>query len=493
VSSVVKSVDTPFRLLTVAVFAAATVPRLVHRGMFVDGVTYASVARNLAEGRGSFWSPFYTSTIYPEFHEHLPLGFWLQSLWFRVFGDHLFVERAYSITAALTTAFVIAWIWRRLAACGESHHGLPNRTNDAAGQDWLPILFWITVPVVSWSIVGNLLETSVAVFTTVAVAAAIAAAYGERTTAAAGWGMLSGASIVAATLTKGPAGLFPLVAPVVFWPISGRRLGWASLAGQWATVALCAVALWSMTVARVSLTQYVYQQVLPALGGQREVSAGPLTIVTQLVQAVLAPMLVVGGLVILASRRFVAPSQQQHGEAVSLFVLGLAGTLPIAVSAKQAGHYLVPAVPLYALAAAREIAPTLAVLADRIAARRTGLDLLSAAVVLVTIGITPAVGRDRARLADLDVLDSTIPRGETVGICLASNDDWGLHAWFERRFHVSLDAAHGLGPGWFLVTKDTRDTKDHKGPEAGSISGCPPASCRPATDPARQLVLMRCR
>src|ERR1700674_775371 len=123
-----KSVDTPFRLLTFAVFAAATVPRLVHRGMFVDGVTYASVARNLAEGRGSFWSPFYTSTIYPEFHEHLPLGFWLQSLWFRVFGDHLFVERAYSIAAALTTAFVIAWIWRRLAARGES-------PATAAGQD----------------------------------------------------------------------------------------------------------------------------------------------------------------------------------------------------------------------------------------------------------------------------------------------------------------------------------------------------------------------
>ena len=87
----------PFRLLTLAVGAAATVPRLAHRGMFVDGITYASIARNLAEGRGRFWAPSYTATVYPEFHEHPPLGFWLQSLWFRVFGDHVFVERAYSI------------------------------------------------------------------------------------------------------------------------------------------------------------------------------------------------------------------------------------------------------------------------------------------------------------------------------------------------------------------------------------------------------------
>ena len=52
------------RLLTFAVCAAATVPRVTHRGMFVDGVTYASIARNLAEGHGSFWSPSYTATLY---------------------------------------------------------------------------------------------------------------------------------------------------------------------------------------------------------------------------------------------------------------------------------------------------------------------------------------------------------------------------------------------------------------------------------------------
>jgi 4-amino-4-deoxy-L-arabinose transferase-like glycosyltransferase len=484
----------PFRLFTFTVFAAATVPRLVHRGMFVDGVTYASIARNLATGQGSFWSPFYTSTIYPQFHEHPPLGFWLQSLWFRVLGDHLFVERAYSVAAALATALVIAGIWRRL--------NLGDEASGSAALDWLPILFWIAVPVVSWSIVGNLLETSVAVFTAAAVAAAIAGAYAERMDAAAGWGILSGASIVAAALTKGPAGLFPLVAPVVFWPISGRHRGWASAAGQWTTVVLCAAALWSVPVDRASLTQYVDQQVLPALSGQREVSASSLTIVTQFVQAVLVPIFIVGGLVIVASRRFVAPSRQQRSEAASLLLLGLAGTLPIAVSAKQAGHYLVPAVPFFGLAAARVVAPTLEVVADRIAARRS-VDLLTAAVVLATIGaaLTPAVGRDRARLADMDALESSIPRGETVSICQASNDDWGLHAWFERRFRVSLDADQGSQRQWLLVTKDivtkgtkdTRATKDHKGAETGASEGCPPATCRPVSDPGRPLVLMRCR
>jgi len=112
-----------FRLFTVAVCAAALVPRVAHRGMFVDGVTYASIARNLALGRGSFWSPSYTLTLYPQFHEHPPLGFWLQSWWFRLLGDHLFVERAYSIAVALATAVLIAAIWRRLATVGPAEAG----------------------------------------------------------------------------------------------------------------------------------------------------------------------------------------------------------------------------------------------------------------------------------------------------------------------------------------------------------------------------------
>jgi len=94
------------------VVAAALLPRLAHRGMFLDGLTYASIARNLAEGRGRFWEPSYTATIYPVFHEHPPLGFWLESLYFRAFGDHWWVERLYCATAAVAIALLVARIWR---------------------------------------------------------------------------------------------------------------------------------------------------------------------------------------------------------------------------------------------------------------------------------------------------------------------------------------------------------------------------------------------
>src|SRR6266571_4350347 len=214
--------------------------------MFLDGVTYASIARNLAEGRGRFWALHYTETIYPAFHEHPPLGFWLQSLWFRIFGDQWFVERAYSAAAAALVGVFIVITWRAARA-------VPG----ARDQDWLPVALWMAAPVVSWTIVGNLLETTVAVFVIAAVAVLIAGqpvredrrtrvpswdfAASGSVAAALGRGCSSGLCIVAATLSKGPVGLFPLAAPFALGLLPERRgrWMWAGSAGQWTILGVC--------------------------------------------------------------------------------------------------------------------------------------------------------------------------------------------------------------------------------------------------------------
>jgi len=89
---------------------------------------YASVSRNLGEGLGSLWVPYYTA-LDPQFHEQLPLTFWLQGLAFRLFGDHLAVERAYSVLAGGFTLLFVAMLWRSTAR--DRRYG------------WLPVLFWL--------------------------------------------------------------------------------------------------------------------------------------------------------------------------------------------------------------------------------------------------------------------------------------------------------------------------------------------------------------
>jgi 4-amino-4-deoxy-L-arabinose transferase-like glycosyltransferase len=460
-----------FRLLTIAAFAAATVPRLAQRGMFVDGVTYASIARNLAEGRGTFWTPFYTATLYPQFHQHPALGLWLQSLWFRALGDHLIVERAYSFTAAAITALLIAAIWRMIASESGGRH-----------YDWLPVAFWILVPVVSWSIVGNMLETTVSLFTTAAVLAVVASGRAGTALASMTWSVLSGLCVVAAVGTKGPVGLFPLAAPLLSSSIRGGNRIRTVLVPQWAMTFLAAALVWSFDESRASVLAYLSAQLLPAVGSRRELTPDSFLIAKMLVQGVWLPMSILAAIMIAAARGVAPVPRHLRAQAISFLLLGLAGTLPILISTKQMGHYLVPAVPLHALAAACLVYPTVAPVAEAFSrTRRQTLNIVGLAIVAGTIAASfvPALERDGKRLANLSTMASSIPRSAVVGICEGSSDDWGLHAWFERLFLVSLDPADGRRRAWFLKS----------GPNQND---CPPARCAATTDSSQELVLMQC-
>ena len=105
-------------------------------------------------------------------------------------------------------AVVIAGIWRRLLS---------------APLDWLAVLFWLTPSIVSWGAVNNMLENTQALLTTTAVLLMLDATRASTAAATAIGSTVAGVAVVAAVLTKGPAGLFPLVAPLVFgWLLRHR-------------------------------------------------------------------------------------------------------------------------------------------------------------------------------------------------------------------------------------------------------------------------------
>jgi 4-amino-4-deoxy-L-arabinose transferase-like glycosyltransferase len=123
--------------------------------MFVDGLIYATIAKNLAEGKGTFWNLHFTNTFMSEFHEHPPLAMGLESIYFKLFGTSRFVEKFYSLTTCLLVVFGIMKLWIQL--------GFQKSTR------WSPILFWMFVPVIFWSCNNNLLENTLVIFTTFSV------------------------------------------------------------------------------------------------------------------------------------------------------------------------------------------------------------------------------------------------------------------------------------------------------------------------------------
>jgi 4-amino-4-deoxy-L-arabinose transferase-like glycosyltransferase len=490
------------------VLVAVLLPRLAHRGMFLDGITYASIARNLAHGRGRFWEPFYTATIYPRFHEHPPLGFWLESLFFRALGDHWWVERLYCATTALLTALLIAGIWRAVYQDQPSATTGPRAA--ARDFDWLPVLLWMSVPIVSWTIVGNLLEATVSVFVTAAVASLVvpgpvgptpetpgeqvrpgpcsADPQRRRAVSAAPSivaGAVSGLCVVAAAFSKGPVGLFPLAAPFALCVLRERRhaLRWWIL-GQWATVGACAVVMLLAPASREGLGVYGNQQVLATLLGRRGTSGSSMTTLVTLLQGVCLPMMLVIGIFRLAAGRSSVADVRERRIAAAFLLLGLIGTLPIMISPRQAGHYISPATPFYALGVAalgltstREFLRRLAGVCTRTTLRIAAVAVLALAVAATRV---PALERDSAWLADLDRLEAVAPRSATVAICGDVNSNWLLHAWMQRRFEISLDAGAPASRDWFLTTK------------AGDRQ-CAAPPCAPVSDSGGSLVLLRCR
>ena len=64
----------PFYITILALFIGIISPFMFTDGMFMDGLYYACISRNLALGIGSFWDLEFTETLGKHFHEHPPLA-----------------------------------------------------------------------------------------------------------------------------------------------------------------------------------------------------------------------------------------------------------------------------------------------------------------------------------------------------------------------------------------------------------------------------------
>jgi len=120
-------------LLSLSFLLLLLSPYLFSYGMFFDGIIYSAVSRNLAIGFGSLWKPAYSLTLGREFYGHPPVGFWIQSVVYRLFGEALWLDKAYTLLVGgvnLVLFYVL--------------YGLLRRRGDPGF--WAPLLLLSTFP-----------------------------------------------------------------------------------------------------------------------------------------------------------------------------------------------------------------------------------------------------------------------------------------------------------------------------------------------------------
>ena len=433
-----------FWIYPIIIFFLLFAPNLLREGMFVDGVWYAAISNNLAHDIGGFWAPLFTKTIYPIFYEHPPLAFWIQSMFFDLFGEHFFVERLYCFLVFLVSAWLIILIWREVFSEKPEYTSL----------SFLPIIFWMLNTGIFFAYPNNVLECTMTVFLMTSIYLLIKSTLSNNRL---GYFLiiLAGIFVALGFLTKGFVALFPLIFFLLYQPVFKTNIT-QNLVRSMVLVgsfSLIIIIIFQSPDARIFFYNYLDNQVIAALKGQRieNLRENRFFLLIWLLNS-----FVIVGVVCLfliasyywfkkKSSTMIVKSPEVKKWGIFFILIGLSASLPLLISLKQAGYYLVPSIALFSIAISVLMAPITSKLISSLRSSKyhrwgliSTLILLFVSIVLALSNIGTVDKRDRDRIALVKEVSKVVPRG----VVLSSNTesfDHSLHGFFQRYHMVALD------------------------------------------------------
>lgn len=423
--------------------------QLVHVSMFFDGGIYAAVARNLAEGRGTIWAPYFSDWLFPTFAEHPPLMFWLHAVGFSVFGDTIAVEKTFSLLTFIVSALLLFQIWMRLS------------NDDVVVQKAFPLalLMALIAGRVNWGFANGLLDNLLAVFSLTAVLLIIIAY--ERTTAVFPVRRLvilslAGMFICLSLMTKGPVGLFPLAAPAIYWLLFRNSSFLSMILDSFAILIVIIIflgCLYGYDSSREAIQRYLAAQLFASLSGARGHYGGGFYVFRKIL-GVNGYSLAILALASLAAWRWklgksgAEVNRSRFKRAAFLILIGMSASLPIGLSPRVANFYFNTSLLFYSAGLAILVAP---VFMDALSCLREGqakvlrfcsLLFLTASIVIVVanVGRPGADARTIEQAAAIKgfVCPNTADCKPIISVCQNAWQDWALHTYLQRYYKISI-------------------------------------------------------
>ena len=326
------------------------ISELGESSMYIDGVWYAVISQNLSQGIGSFWFPRFSETFFSSFHEHPPVMFGIQALYFSVFGDTWLTERIYSFTQYVGIVILITFLWRKTF-----------RFRPELRKLWfIPLLLWQLNLANYYYLPANLLESPLIVFNLMTIIFLWKVGEGKRVLLNL---TIAAFLLVLCFLTKGFVGLFPLAFLAIYWLVL-KSSSFITMLFRSSLLllffgSLFAILFYLKPEALESLRNYLDIQVFASLKGERRLyyfRENRFFIIGQML-IVLVPMLIATLANILlvkwqrkANVSFLNLFKTYEGKMALVFLLtGLSASLPIMVSPRQALPYLLPSIPFLSI------------------------------------------------------------------------------------------------------------------------------------------------
>lgn len=439
----VKSVNTPFWILTILVFIALLLPKMIQEGMFMDGMLYACVSKNLANGFGSFWFPRFSQLGFAgieTFHEHPPLVFGIQALFFKIFGNSLYTEKIFSLFTACVTAWLIVRSWKLI------HKDNPEYSK----LSWLPVLFWIIMPIVYFSFQNNLMENTMGIFILMAFYFALRVLILKEQV----WLnlILSGVAIFLASFSKGVPGLFP-IGIVGFWWLIKRTISFKQMIMYTLVLILVPAVIYFLLVffnenAFESLSNYTIKRLYHRIQNAHTVG-NRFHVLEKIVVETLPSIILTVVFLFAGSFKKFKNSIGKHYLLTILFVfiIGLSGTIPLMLTLVQKSFYFIHALPFFGLGLAMLSAPILSKWINRINLKNTAFRIFHITTVLGLLAVLTfsflQIGkteRDQELLHDVHMLGENIQDGSLISVDREMHNDWALHCYMIRYNNISSDS-----------------------------------------------------
>jgi hypothetical protein len=259
-----------------------------------------------------------------------------------------------------------------------------------------------------------------------------------------------------ATLCKGVTGLFPLVTVAMYW-ISGGKIKFQKVILFSLVLLLVPVVLYMVVLlndnAYESLSFYFRARLVERINND-PVQDSHFHIVFELFLELL-PAILVSFILFLTRRSKINTGEHLKERRFILFflLLGLSGSLPLALTLVQRAFYLVPSLPFFAMAFALFIIPYALDLLQKLSEHTPGFKLFRMFAISLLMGGIVYTGfqagkseRDHDILHDTYLMGEIIEDGSRVHLEAAYSPSdslrhWNLELYLARYFNISLGAS----------------------------------------------------
>jgi Dolichyl-phosphate-mannose-protein mannosyltransferase len=431
----------PFWILALSIVFGCTLPILIQEGMFQDAMLYSSVSHNLGIGIGTFWHPQYSTLNIegiPSFHEQPPLVFGIQAVLYRIFGDSIYIERWYTFAMILMHIALINILWKSIFKDNIAYKNL----------GWLPVIFWIIIPVCFWSFHNNMIENTVSIFTLCSIIISYTIIQSEKYNI--GLWVLSGFFIFLASFSKGVPGLFPITFPFLYWVITQKISFQKCMLYSFVLVAIPAIIYGVFLLnpeSKHSLSIYFFDRLIRRVNTMPTVTYRLETVWRLFTE--LIPVFIIVLITYFVSDKTKRQSRivENKNEFLLFLMIGLSSSLPLTLTMVQKGWYMVPGFPFFAIAFAILIVPNIANVVNRIDTQGTKYRvfgyvsvLLLAMVLTITFMQKDKISREQDTVTDVYKIGKIVPKFSTITVPAAMYDqyDFVLQGFLVRYFNISI-------------------------------------------------------